>query len=534
MKRLIAKSVIAVFVVVLASLFITSLWIDHVATAEAASTVQKLQPTHGGILLVSEARDVLWFYPPKQATGSATNRQIAPAIETLFRTDPTGKPGPWLATGFKEDARNKTITLTLRKGVKFHDGTAFNAEAAAWNLTQSMVNHVSGTEKFESVTASDEYTVRIKLSSWDSTAISCLSLNAGMIVSPAAYKKNGEEWMSKNPVGTGPFQLARWQRDTKAVFKRFDGYWQKGKPYLDQLEWVFISDATTMANALKNKEIDLMITLAPKDIQDLRSLGYSATSTMAGSGAHSLVPDSANPNSPFAKIKVRQAVKHAIDVDSITKIIQYGANEPATQWNHKGHWGHNTSVKGYPYNPARAKQLLAEAGYPQGFRTKLTYAAGPDYDPVAVAIQGYLQAVGIELTLDPLQIARFNQISYQGGTWEGLIWAVGSANTDVISSLNRMYSGGGKYYTQLQLPDDYLAALNNGINASNFKKKAKFAQEIQKLIIDKHCMILPIYCPSMGAVRQPYVHDDGFFGAEVSSWAPENSWIGPEKPIVQK
>ena len=100
------------------------------------------------------------------------------------------------------------------------------------------------------------------------------------------------------------------------------------------------------------------------------------------------VPDSANPKSPFADLRVRQAAQYAIDTEAIAKTIFYGEVEPANQWIYKGHWGYNPSVVGYPYNPAKAKQLLAEAGYPNGFKTKLLYRTSPESDQTLYCSSG--------------------------------------------------------------------------------------------------------------------------------------------------
>ena len=105
----------------------------------------------------------------------------------------------------------------------------------------------------------------------------------------------------------------------------------------------------------------------------------------------------------------------------LSKTILYGEAESANQWIYKGHWGYNPAVVGYPYNPEKAKKLLAEAGYPNGFKTKLLYRTSPENDQIYTAVQGYLKAVGIDVELDPSQSGRYDQIALRGGKWEGLI-----------------------------------------------------------------------------------------------------------------
>ena len=184
---------------------------------------QQPSPRYGGTLRLSDqVEGVSIGYPPKVARVTNTLRQAAPAVERLLRTDKTGKLIPWLATGFASDVVAKTITLPLRKGVKFHDGTDFNAEAVKWNLDLNMSARSPGTEKFRSVDIIDDYTVRINLTSWDSTVTGNLVQALGMIISPTAYKKNGEEWCANHPVGTGPFQFVSWEKDVRTTYKKFD------------------------------------------------------------------------------------------------------------------------------------------------------------------------------------------------------------------------------------------------------------------------------------------------------------------------
>ena len=410
--------------------------------AESLSAAEP-KPRYGGTLRLSDAYDGISIgYPPKLIRANS-NRQAAPAVETLFRTDKTGKPAPWLATGFTNHVGAKTITLTLRKGVKFHDGTDFNAEAVKWNLEQCMSARTPGTEKFRSIDVIDDYSIRINLTEWDSTITSNFAQTLGMMISPTACKKNGADWCANNPVGTGPFQFVSWEKEVRTKYKRFDNYWQKGKPYLDGIEWIPINDTLTRLLSLKKGELDLGLTISPKDIADLEKDGYIVVRQRAGAGARALAPDSANPNSPFANLKVRQAAQYAIDNEGIAKAIYYGEAEPANQWIYKGHWAYNSSVVGYPYNPTKAKQLLAEAGYPNGFKTKITYFTTPENDKLCTAVQGCLKAVGIDAELDPMQSTRYDQIALQGGKWEGLLWAGMMPNPDVIAALSSRYAGGG-------------------------------------------------------------------------------------------
>ncbi|HVN97035.1 MAG TPA: ABC transporter substrate-binding protein [Syntrophorhabdaceae bacterium] len=496
-----------------------------VFSAETAKPKAPL-PRYGGTMRVADRFDGISIgYPPKMPN-SYSQRQAVPALETLFRLDKTGKATPWLATGFKEDAKGKTILLTLRKGVKFHDGTNFNAEAVKWNLDLYASVKTPGTEKFKSIDIVDEFAIRINLAEWDSTVTSGFTQRLGMMISPTAYKKNGEEWCASHPVGTGPFEFVSWEKGTSTVYKKFPGYWQKGKPYLDRIEYYAINDSITRLLSFKKGELEVLLSPDAKDLADLKKDGYAVNNPRVGSGAMSLMPDSANPKSPFSDLKVRQAAEHAIDTEKIVKTIYHGEAEPATQWIYKGHWAYNPAVRGYPYNPALAKKLLAQAGYPNGFKTKITYRVNPQSDLVFTAVQGYLAAVGIDAALEPIQQERYNKITQEGGSWEGLIEDMFSPYVDVVIPMSQMYSGGNRYFTQTLAPADYVKAIQDAVGASDFKIKQKSIREAMKLMSDKYCLQILLLCQSMASVSQPYVHNHGFYETPAITWTPEDSWLG--------
>lgn len=480
--------------------------------------------TIGGVLKVADIMEAISpGYPPK-LLGTQTKRKSSPAVETLLRTAKSGEMVPWLATNYKTDATAMTITLSLRKGVKFHDGTDFNAEAVKWNLDQCKAAKTTGTGKFKSIDVVDDYTVRINLTDWDSTILNNFAQSIGFMISPAAYKKNGEEWCMSNLVGTGPFQFVSWNKDVSAKYKKFVGYWQQGKPYLDGVEYLVITDPLTEELAFRSKELDLGIGQGGKGTAALAKDGFILSTQPMGSGCINLVPDAANPNSPFSKLKVRQATQYAIDNVAIINSIYAGQGEPTNQWTYKGHWAYNPNVAGYPYNPTKAKQLLTEAGYANGFNTTLTFRTSSETNENMTAVQGYLKAVGINATMQPVDSAKYMQLRF-GAKWEGLLYGPAGGDPDVVASLVLMCTG-VNYYSQMLLPDDYLTAIKNAISAPDFENKKKYAQEVMKLIVDKYAIMIMIGVTKDVAYSQTYLHNHGFMGTQNTSlWTPEDVWL---------
>jgi peptide/nickel transport system substrate-binding protein len=509
--------------VVLGTGFVISLMLLCMHSVFAAES----KPAYGGTLRIGEWMSGLSIgYPAKLPSFRQVGvREAAPAVEPLLRFDKAGRLVPWLATTFKEDPKNKAITLTLKKGVKFHDGTDFNADAVKWNLEQHMSLKTAPVRVFKSIDVIDNYTLRINLIEWDSTILGNLAMITGLMISPTAYKKNGEEWCANNPVGTGPFQFVSRQQDVRTLYRKFPGYWQKGKPYLDAIEFLFTADHLTREMSLKTGESDIANALMRKNWALLEKDGYMINRVMVGSSVFLLVPDSLNPQSPFANVKVRQAASHAIDAAAIAKTVFYGEAEGSNQVMYKTHWGYNPSVVGYPYNPAKAKQLLIEAGYPNGFKTKLTYITSAENDIIFTALQGYLRAVGIDADLDPIQMGRYDQVALRGGKWEGVIYASQSPSLDAAATLRDLFTGGSNF-SQMLVPDDYAREVQKAIAATNSQIKQKRVHGAVKLMIDKHCLVIPVWKAVSASVFQKYVKNNSQYTTPYEGqWVPEEMYL---------
>jgi peptide/nickel transport system substrate-binding protein len=481
------------------------------------------KPQYGGTLILSDfLEENVIGYPPMIMRPPAM-RQGGAALENLLHTDMAGKMIPWLATAFKEDPKAKTVTLTIRKGVKFHDGTDFDTEAVKWNLDQQVAAKGLGSDNIKSVEILNDSTVRINLTEWDSTFIASLAQATGLMMSPTAFKKNGKDWCVNNPVGTGPFQIVSRQQGVRTIFKKFDNYWQKGKPYLDRIEFTPVQDSLTREMSLRKKELDLLITQSPTNLKTLEKEGLIAMRRTQPAGARCLVFDSANPKSPFADVRVRQAAQYAVDTKAIIDTIFKGEHEYSFHQVFKGSWAYNQSIVGYPYNPAKAKQLLTAAGYPNGFKTKIIYRSSPENDQMYGAVQSYLKAVGIDAEMEIIQIGRWNEL-IAGGKWEGML--VGSnSNIDVLAMTREMFGGTGKLVS-MATPPDYLKAIENGIKATDFASKQKWTQEALKLQTDKYCLVLNLFIAREFGAQQPYVHNHGLLGnPNTGLWTPEDAWV---------
>ncbi|MBO8169160.1 MAG: ABC transporter substrate-binding protein [Thermoanaerobacteraceae bacterium] len=320
---------------------------------------------------------------------------------------------PALATDWKVSEDGKTWTFYLRQGVKFHDGTDFDAEDVVFNFERWMYKdheyHIGGTFDYwgymfgdypgvvESVTAKDKYTVEFKLKKPMATFLANLAMFPFGIASPEAVKEYGEDFF-KHPVGTGPFKFVEWVPDDKIVLEKFEDYWGE-KAKVDKLVFRSIPDNSTRLMELQAGTIDIMDGISPDDVatikNDERFQLILRPSMNVGYVAMNMEKE------PFDDPRVRKAVNMAINKKEIIDAFFAGLAKPAKNPLPPSLWGYNDAIEDYPYDPPKAKALLAEAGYPDGFETTLwTMPVPRPYFPqpqkIAEAIQANLAEVGIK------------------------------------------------------------------------------------------------------------------------------------------
>jgi peptide/nickel transport system substrate-binding protein len=315
------------------------------------------------------------------------------------------------------DTVNPSQTFKLVKGVKFHDGTDFNASVVKWSLEKLIDSKMFASVSYfkrDQLTIVDEYTLKCPMTEWRNSNMPARAMNEGYMVSPTALEKNGVDWMRTHMVGTGPFIQTDYQRDVSLTAKRNPNYWQQGKPYVDEVQYLYVTDALTQQALFKSGGAEIYDTGGNAMVaSQLAALGYKILSVMAG--AQVLLPDTANANSPWSNLKVRQAVEYALDKDSMAKAFGYGYWQGATQAPSPQAPAYVKTITGRKYDVAKAKSLLTEAGFPNGFKTKI-YAQDNSDRNVLIALQSYMKAIGIEASLEVVQAAAM--VGIQSNGWE--------------------------------------------------------------------------------------------------------------------
>ena len=394
------------------------------------------QAAEGGTFVFAASSDPVMLDPAFASDGE-TFRVARNIFEGLVGTEPgTAEPAPLLAESWEQSEDGLSYTFTLKDGVKFHDGTDFDAAAVCanfdrwhnWtgllqseNLTYYYQNLFKGFAEsdnpeleggvYRDCVANEDGTVTVNLNEPFAGFIPALSLPAFSMQSPTAMEEydadnvSGTEddprfsaYATEHPTGTGPFTFGSWDRGQQVTLERYDDYW--GEPAkIDTAIIRTISDGNARLQALQNGDIDAYDNVLPGDIQGLEEDGFQVEQrppfTILYLGMNQAVPELADP-------RVRQAIAHAIDKEAVVSQSLPEGTEIATQFIPPTVTGWNDSVPTYEYDPERAQQLLAEAGA-EGMTLKFNYPTDvsrpymPTPEDTYTAISSQLEAVGINV-----------------------------------------------------------------------------------------------------------------------------------------
>ena len=344
---------------------------------------------------------------PHAQTTTTVYNVVRHVYETLLWFDGKGNVIPWLATSWDVSPDGLIYTLHLRKGVRFHDGTEFNATVVKANIdrwlnpkakvpTRKQLGPVDHAEVV------DKYTIKIVLKKPFAPFLRSLAEYL-LITSKRVIDKFGVNVITE-VVGTGPFKFVKWVKGSKIVLERFDDYWAE-KPKVKYIEWRIIPEAGTREAALLAGDVDAAYLPPPSDIDKLKNNPKVKVLTPV---TNRIIFVALMPRGPLKNKLVRKALNYAIDKEAIVKNVLFGLGIPADSLVPPHFFGY-AKMKPYEYNPEKAKKLLAEAGYPNGFKMVLMHPTGRYLQDkqVAEAIQAYLSKIGIKVELKTMDWASF-------------------------------------------------------------------------------------------------------------------------------
>lgn len=346
------------------------------------------------------------FANPYRTTAPPSITTTSALFDGLTRLDHQGNVSPWLATRW-EPLNDTTWRFYLREDVVFSNGAPFNAQAVVHAVTylaedgpavESVRRDMSW---LESATAVDEYVVDIKTSVpvpiFDRYAANLL------MTEPEAFKRLGVQGYAQTPVVTGPFVVREWQPN-RVLLDANPTSWRS--PKVEAVEIVAIPDSTARVQAILSGRIDIAIALGPDEAEQVGANGGSFESF--GTGQISNVTFNSTGKAPFRDVRVRRALNMAVNRQAIIDVLVAGATVPANQPATREAFGYDPSLPQYPYDPDQARQLLREAGYPDGFSFKLrTSLAGPAQASVFQQVASDLRAIDVEMSFDVVPSTQF-------------------------------------------------------------------------------------------------------------------------------
>ena len=452
-------------------------------------------PKSGGTLRVlwqTGVSNLSWI--PEQ---SMTDETIAKSYaETLVYYSGSGDFKSELAHSWEIDEVNKTLTFFLEEDVKFHDGTHFNAEAVRWNV-QNLIDskRLANGQYVDSIEVVDDYTFRYNLNALLTPAIMLHSYGYNLLTmfSPTAFEKNGgKDWAVSHFVSTGPFKFESFLQDVSMKIVRFDNYWRGDPyPYLDAIEFTFVADPTIASAKMQAGEADAWGGPPLKEATDLENLGFNLIVGIGGFYSE-LIPDNVSEGSVYKDKKVREALEYAIDRDGLAEGLGYGKLKPVKQaGGPETSQGYNPDFDVREYNVQKARDLLAEAGYPDGFKTTILVMQGGQQD-MATAIQAYLADVGITAEVDVADPGRFIGSIYQGG-WNGglLLWMVPVDPEFAIGWFVHFGPQPIFPYPSLQWPDEYRELVENVRLAPTVEEMREATKEMMTMV-SEGAYLIPI------------------------------------------
>lgn len=366
-------------------------------------------------IVFAVGRDIAMLDAQVDNTGNS-DRYAWQLFDNLYTFDKKGKLKPQVASGVTVSEDGLEYRFKLRNDVKFHNGAKLTAEDVKFSFERIIDPAVKSTRRpyfadvIDTVTVADKDTVVVRLKQRDVVFLNKVAAFVALV--PKAYVQSlpSVEAFSKAPIGAGPYRLVEQKIGQSLELARFDDYYGE-KPGIKRLIFKFIPEASSRLNALLTGEVDMADSIAPSDAKRIEETpGLEAIPVPMGSPLHVRLYAN-DPNTPLHDRRVRLALNYAIDVDSIIKNVMHGIGKPLTTFISSYYpVGVDPSLKPYGYDPAKARKLLAEAGYPRGFEIDLLSPTSYPKD-VTQAVAAYWAAVGVRAKIKMLDYPGWNRLN---------------------------------------------------------------------------------------------------------------------------
>ena len=489
-------------------------------------------PQYGGTLRLAlgVAQSDSDLYPPTTATQNVL-RSARPSLEPLFEIASDGTVLPFLVADYTVSEDGTVYTFHLQQNVQFSDGTPFDAEAVKWNFEQTQAAGINDfCDRIQEMTVVDEHTLEIRLAEPDILFIEMLAANkAGLMVSPTAVEENGAEWAKTHPVGTGPFVLESWDYGVEMVWKKNENYWQEGLPYLDGITFSFVNNNAVLRASYENDEYDMLCEISSALLASLNASGQRTTIYNYPNDAFNLWFPTAIEGSPFQDVRVRQAVCYAVDLPSIIQALSGSEFVSTNQLAYPGSDCWSDAITGYPQDVEKARQLLAEAGYADGFSTSIIAQNSEQNKLLCEAIQSSLKEIGIDLEVDLADEARYAENVILNSWGDGLALISYNFTPEEISSLVRMLNPDSCIFLHtVAFPEEYRTLFESLVSSTTMEQARETYKQIDALLIDDQALLAPVFIRQYATAQKETVHNTGAgLDGEVQKryWTPEQIWL---------
>ena len=460
-------------------------------------------------LVVAQGADAVNLDPhtTNDQPSSRVRRQI---YETLIVQGEDLVLRPGLATSW-EQLDELTYEFKLRQGVKFHNGETFKASDVKFTFERLLDPNTRADAKFlldpiAEVRIIDDYTIRIKTKSPFSPILAHLAHPVAAILNEKAVKEAGSAYGTRVAVGTGPFRFVTWVSQSHIILQRFDDYW--GEPAkVQQVVFRAIPEGTVRAIELETGNVDIAYDLEPVDVMRLESdpnIKLHSTESLSATyvGFNVQKP-------PFDNVLVRQAINHAVDVQALVDIIYQGQAVRAFGPLSPKVFGAHPALEPYTYDPQRARELLAQAGYPNGFKTSIWTNENPLRIQVAEVMQQNLAEIGIQADIEVLEWG-----TYLANTAAGLHdmfilgWATVTADADyglyaLFHSSQHGSAGNRTFYTNPRVDE----LLDFARSTSDQDARLKAYYEVQEILREEAPWVFLLFQTYVDGTR---ANIDGF------------------------
>jgi peptide/nickel transport system substrate-binding protein len=407
--------------------------------------------------------------------------------------DAHGKLVPWLAERW-HTSDNRNYTFFLKKGVRFHNGRELKAADVKFVIERAMNPETKHPypqyyAAIGDIIVKDDYTITFSLKAPAANFLLNLARQGSVI-----YPREAVDTLKSAPIGTGPFTVAEWVRGDRIVLKRNPDYHVKGLPKLDQVTFRFIADPNATLAALKAGDIDAsLFELGPEHVADLKKDGRFEV--IVGETTNDVILAMNNSRKPFNDVRVRRALTYAINKQDVVKLAMFGMGRVI---------GSNVDplnpyfvdlANAMPYDPAKAKKLLAEAGYPNGFDTVLKVA--PQYYYTVRSgevIVDQLKKVGVNVKIEQIE----------WGQWISRVWKEADYDLTIIGHAEAWdianYAN-PKYYFRYDSPKFQELFKKSEVTLDDKTRRAQYA-ELQRMLVDEAPVVFLFIHPRLVAAKK--------------------------------